>query len=218
MKTKLCLFTVILAAAMLFVGQQSAVSEDKPGSAPDADMMKQMMEGMKRWIETTKPSKHHEALEPFVGTWETTFRMSMGPGTPTMETKGVSQVKWIMGKRFLLEEHKGEMPMPDDKGGMVNVPYEGMGTTGYDVYRNMYTGTWLSNLQTNVLTMNGSMQPGSNVIRMFGEMDEPMLNVTGRMVKYVSKIKDKDTRVFECYDLHAADDYKVFEIEYKRKK
>lgn len=217
MKTRLSLVALTLFAAVALLGNR-AVSEDKPGNTPDPEMMKQVMEGMKRWVETTKSTKQHDALEPFVGTWETTFRMSMGPGTPTMETKGVSQVKWIMGKRFLLEEYKGEMLMPDDKGGMAKVPYEGMGTMGYDVYRNMYTGTWLSNLQTNILTMNGSMQPGSNVLRMFGEMDEPMLNVTGRTVKYVSTIKDKDTRLFECYDLHAGDNYKAFEIEYKRKK
>lgn len=218
MKTKLCMFTVIVASAVALFSQ-SAVSEDKPGGAPDPEMMKQMMEGMKRWIETTKPGKHHQVLESHVGTWDVTFRMWMDPSAPPMETKGVSEVKWIMGKRFVLEDYKGEMLMPDETGmQMKKVPYEGMGTLGYDVYRNMYTGTWLSNIQTNVLTMNGSMEPGSKVLRMFGEMDEPMLNVIGRTVKYVTTIKDKDTRIFECFDLHASDAYRVFEIEYKRKK
>lgn len=218
MKTQFCMFTVIVASAVALFSQ-SAASEDKPGGGQDPEMMKQMMEGMKRWIETTKPGKHHKVLDSHAGTWDVTFRMWMDPSAPPMETKGVSEVKWIMGKRFLLEEYKGEMLMPDETGmQMKKVPYEGMGTLGYDVYRNMYTGTWLSNLQTNVLTMNGSMEPGSKVLRMFGEMDEPMLNVIGRTVKYVTTIKDKDTRMFECFDLHASDTHRVFEIEYKRKK
>ena len=218
MKTRIYLLATLILAATLAVFGRTAFSDDKPEQQATPDQMQAMMEAMQKWIETTKPGQPHKALDSHVGTWATTCRMSRGPGMPPIETRGVSEVKWIMGKRFLLEEHKGEMPMPDEKGGFKNVPYEGMGTMGYDVYRNMYTGTWLSNLQTNILTMSGSMDPSGKFLRMFGEMDEPMLNVTGRMVKYVTKIKDQDTRIFECYDLHPSDNYKVFEIEYKRKK
>lgn len=211
---------VVLCAVFALVTAQ-AWSDDKPDAKAAADqekMRKMMEEGMQRWMDSIKPSEHHDKLEANVGTWEATFRMWMDPSAPPMETKGISEVKWILGKRFLLEEYKGEMLMPDEKGGMTKVPYEGMGTLGYDNYRNMYTGTWISNLQTNLLTMVGSFDQSGRVLRMFGEMDEPMLNVTGRMVKYQTTIKDKDTRIFECFDLHPSDNYKVFEIEYKRKK
>ncbi len=49
-------------------------------------------------------------------------------------------------------------------------------------------------------------------------MDEPMLGVVGRLVKYVTRIIDDDTHVFEIFDLHADDDYKVIEVTYERKK
>ncbi len=53
------------------------------------------------------------------------------------------------------------MMMPDLKtGGMKKAPYEGIGFVGYDNYRNMYTGSWRSNLDTNVISHTGSMAPG----------------------------------------------------------
>lgn len=217
MKSKWIVTSLVLTAAFVLATRQ-AVSDDKKPAAPDDAAMKAMMEGMQKWLASIKPGAAHEKLEPNVGTWDVTFRMWMDPSAPPMETKGTTTVKWILDKRFLLEEYKGEMLMPDETGGMKKVPYEGMGTLGYDNYRNMYTGTWMSNLQTNILTMTGSFDQSGKVLRMFGEMDEPMLNITGRMVKYMTTYKDNDTRVFECFDLHPSDTYKVFEIVYKRKK
>lgn len=200
------------------------VSQDERaagGKAPDAEAMKAMMEGMKKWMDSIKPGQQHKNLEHFVGEWDTTTMMWMGgPGTPPAETKGSSDVKWIMGKRFILEEMKGETLMPDPKNPMEmkKIPYEGMGVTGYDNARNVFQSIWLHNVGTNILTMTGSADPSGKVMRSYGEMDEPMLGVVGRTVKYVTKIVDDDKHVFEIFDLHAGDDYKVLEIVYTRKK
>lgn len=213
---------VVFLCAALFLASSRALSDDKKGQPPggmDADQMKAMMEGMQKWMDSMKPGKQHQALEHFVGTWETTMKIWMGgPGTPPSETKGITTVKWVLGKRFLMEEHKGQMPLPDMTGQMQLQPYEGIGMTGYDKHRNMYQSSWTSNMQTNMLTMTGSADPSGKVFRYYGEMDEAMLNVIGRTVKYVTTIQDENTHVFEIFDLHAGDNYKVIEITYKRKK
>jgi len=200
-----------------------AMSDDKPGStdeakSPSPEEMKTMMEGMKAWLEAIEPSQHHELLDQFVGSWKTTTKMWMGgPGSSPTVTQGTSDVKWVLGKRFLMEEHAGKMPMPDMTGAMNEVPYEGIGIMGYDNHRNTYVGTWMSNLATNILTMKGSVDPAGKLFRSYGEMDEPMLGVVGRTVKYVTRVISKDKHVFEIFDLHAGDDYKVIEITYTRK-
>lgn len=219
------LTAALLGAGMLFAGlfTARAVSDEKSGpdkkmTAPDPEAMKAMMQGMKKWMDSIEPGQHHEPLEHFVGSWNTTTKMWWsGPDAPAIETKGTSDIKWVLGKRFLVEEHHGEMMMPDMSGGMKKVPYEGIGMTGYDNVRNLYTASWCSNLGTNMLTMKGAADPSGKTFRMYGEMDEPMLDVFGRMVKYVSRVIDEDTHVFEIIDLHAKDDYKVLEITYKRK-
>ena len=75
-------------AALLAV---RAVSPDngQPAKAPTAMEMHAMMDGMKAWLDSIKPGKHHEQLAHFVGTWNTTTRMWWG-GTdaPRMKPKG----------------------------------------------------------------------------------------------------------------------------------
>ena len=58
--------------------------------------------------------------------------------------------------------------------------------------------------------------PKTGVFTFYGEMDEPMLKVTGRTIKYVTRIVDANNYVFTIIDLHAGDDYKVVEITYAR--
>lgn len=222
--------TKIVAAALLMAAfalsglfgrralSQEEQAQDPKMKMPEAEDMRAMMEAMKKWKDSIKPGAPHERLEHFVGTWKTTTKMWLsGPDGPALETQGTSEIKWVLGKRFLMEEHHGAMMMPDLKGGMEKVPYEGIGLTGYDNIRNLYTASWCSSLATNMLTMQGGADPSGKVFRMYGEMDEPMLGVYGRMVKYVTRIVDKDTHVFEILDLHARDDYRVFEITYARK-
>lgn len=211
----------LFGGLVLFTGR--AASQDKPGAQaggqqPSAEQMKAMQEGMKKWLATIRPGEHHKHLEQFVGSWDTTMKVWWGgPGSPATETKGRSDVKWVLGKRFIMEEHHGEFVMPDEIGAMKNVPYEGIGMTGYNNGRNVFESFWTSNLTTEMLTMRGGVDPSGKLFRYFGQMDEPTLGIVGRTVKYVTTIINDDKHVFEIIDLHAGDDYKVIEITYTRR-
>ncbi len=225
MKHKTMIAIVALFGGLVFFTGRAA-SQDEPGaqaggqqpSPEQMKAMKAMQEGMKKWKAAMRPGEHHKLLEPFVGSWNTTTKLWWGgPGSPPVETKGRSDVKWVLGKRFLMEEHHGEMPMPDETGAMKNVPYEGIGMTGYNKHRNVFESSWSSNMGTEMLTMRGGVDPSGKVFRSYGQMDEPMLDIIGRTVKYVTTIINDDKHVFEIIDLHASDDYKVIEITYTRK-
>ena len=186
----------------------------------NAEQNAHSVEGLRKWLATINPSKHHEKLEHFVGKWDVVFRVYMGgPGSPPIENGGTSEITWVLGKRYIMEQYKGTTLMPDMKtGAMKKVPYEGIGFQGYANYRNMYTGTWMSNLATNILSHTGSVDPSGKVFRSYGKMDEPMLNVIGRTVKYETKIIDENKHTMKIFDLHAGDDYLVIELIYTRKK
>ena len=79
-------------------------------------------------------------------------------------------------------------------------------------------GCWADTMGTQLLTMKGTASPDGTVFTYYGEMDEPMMGVIGRTVKFQTKVVDNDTHVFSIYDLHAGDDYKVVEVTYKRRK
>lgn len=189
-------------AAGLFAGR--AKSQDQPQMTPEQAAM------MAEWAKLAAPGEGHKHLDYFVGKWKTKTKMYMdGSGSKAMESDGTSNMKWVLGGRFLMDEHHGSM---------MGQPYDGIGMTGFDNFRNMYVMTWASNQQTNLLTMTGMRHPETGVFTYYGEMDEPALKVVGRTVKYVTRIVDKDHYAFEIIDLHAGDNYKVIEIAYERMK
>jgi hypothetical protein len=222
MKLKTMLAVVAVLGGLAFFTAR-ATSQDKPGAQaggqqPSPEQAKAMQESMQKWMATLQPGEHHKQLEHFVGSWNTTTKIWWGgPGTPAVETKGRSDVKWVLDKRFIMEEHHGEMPMPDETGAMKNVPYKGIGMTGYNNSRNVFESSWTSNLGTEMLTMRGGVDPSGKVFRYYGQMDEPMMDIVGRTVKYVNRIINDDKHVFEIIDLHAGDDYKVIELTYTRR-
>jgi len=203
-KWKVYVLVLVPAAAGVLIVPR-ALSEVKDGE-PQMTAEQQAM--MAEWIKLSGPGEHHKHLEAFAGKWNTTTKVWMGgPGTAAVESPGTSAIRLVLGGRFLMEEHHGTM---------MGLPYEGVGMTGYDNYRNVYTASWCSNQGTNMLTMTGMRDPKTGTFTYYGEMDEPGLKVIGRTVKYVSRVVDEDHFVFEVVDLHAGDDYKVIEITYER--
>jgi hypothetical protein len=191
-------------------------SKKKADAAPAAPDMDEMM---KQWMALATPGEGHKRIEVLVGNWDAKTKMWMaGPDGPSTESKGSESNKWVLGKRFILSEFKGDMVMPGADGKMMTMSFEGLGMTGYDNFRNMYISTWADTMGTQLLTMAGSADPAGKVISYYGTMDEPSLKVVGRTVRFVTKLIDNDHRVFEMYDLHAGPEYKVMQIEYTRKK
>lgn len=193
--------------------------EGQPGGMkmPSADEMKAMMD---KWQKAMTPGEQHKKLGEFVGEWDVTFKMwMMGPDSPATETKGSATVTSVLNGRFIREELKGKISMPDmATGALKEMDYQGQGLTGFDNYRNTYIGSWADSMNTHMLRMAGTADPAGKVITMYGEMDEPMLSMIGRTVKYVTRIVDKDKHIFEIYDLAAGDNFKVLELTYTRKK
>jgi len=207
---------VALAACVALTGQVMSQEGKKPEMPPG---MPDMQEMMKAWAAVKDPGAGHKKLEPLVGTWETTSRMYMGgPGTPPTETHGSATVKWILGGRFIQEDFKGQIIMPDPSGQMKPGSFEGMGLTGHDNFRNVYNGTWVDSMGTCMLSFSGTSDPQGKDFNFYGQMDEPGMKMAGRTIRYHTRIIDNDKHVFEMYDLAAGPDYKVFEITYTRKK
>lgn len=212
------ILTMVLAGC---IGSAFLMAQEEKGKGgmkmPDAAEMKTMMQ---MWEKARTPAEPHNRLAELAGDWEVTARMyMMGPTGPFAESKGSSTMVMTLGGRFLREDLKVEMSMPDmATGEMKTIKFQGEGLTGYDNLRNLYVASWADNMNTHLLRLSGAAAPSGKVITMYGEMDEPMLNVTGRMVKYVTRIESKDKHVVETYDLHAGDDYKILEVIYTRKK
>jgi hypothetical protein len=207
MKRTVTLLGVLILVMTLALSNES-FSQEKKKSAKKMPSQEEMM---KRWQESMTPGAQHKLLEESVGTWDAEVKMWMnGPTGEPMVSKGTSEQKMVLGGRYLQQDFTGEM---------MGQTFTGTGFTGYDNFKKKYVSFWIDNMSTGMSTMNGALDKDGKSVTMWGKMDEPATGQKGKTVKYVTRFVDKDTQVFETYDVTSYGDKKpIMEITYKRKK
>jgi len=167
-------------------------------------------EAMKRWQAACTPGKQHAELKKFVGSWDTTMRMWMGPGTPPLESKGSAEFRWLMEGRWLQQDYKGSM---------MGQPMRGFGLQGYDNFKQKHVSMWVDDSTTTLTTSEGNLDQTGKILWAFGLMDEPMTGEHDKTVRYVTRWLADDKFVFEIHDLPMSEtEPKVVEITYTRRK
>jgi len=211
MKLRILLCTIAFACASLLSAERGFSQENKAkGKDAAKPAAADMQEMMKKWMECATPGEAHKHLDHFVGKWETLIRLwTEGPGKPAAESKGASEIRWIMDGRFLLEETSGQV---------MGMPWRGMSLTGYDNFKKKYIVSHIDNLGTAMYTSEGKFDQANKVLTSFGNMDEPMTGEHDKTVKYVLRILSKDKYIFEMFDeVGGPNEYKAGEIIYTRK-
>ena len=221
MKTYLFITSVLVTA---FVGSAFAQTEKKeepkveaapvaanaPSAAPsEADMMKQMME-------MSKLNENHKRLADTAGTWNYTVKMWMNGDTSAkpQESKGTATRKMIMNGRFLLGDYTGMMKMPGADGKMKDVTFKGMGLEAYDNVKKKFVSTWMDNMGTGIMMMEGDYDSATNSLTSTGE--EEMMPGMKTQIRSVTKFADKDHMMFEWYENQGGQEKKTMEIAYTR--
>jgi hypothetical protein len=210
---RLALLSLVVVAA-LAAAATSASAQRRDDRNPDFTFKpptpEEMQQAMSIWMELGQPSLYHERLEYFVGEWETTTKLWMGGADgPAQESTGSATYSWLMAGRWLQENLTGTM---------MGMPFEGYQLLGYDNYRREYVAVWVDSFSTTLTQSSGLLDESGKVITLFGEMDEPTTGELGKMAKYVTRIVDDDTFVFEVHDLGiGGDNTRVMEITYRRK-
>jgi len=195
----------LVVVAALAIGADEKAKSAKPAAGKQMDE-KAMMEMMAKY---STPGPEHKALEQFVGTWDTTAKMWMAPGTPPQESTGTAENKMALGGRFLEQHYEGTM---------MNQPFTGMGYTGYDLYKKQYVGTWMDSMGTSMMMSTGKAEPGGKTMTMTGKMDDPMDGKT-KAFKETITVVDNDHHVFEMWGPDpSGKNFKWMEISYTRKK
>jgi hypothetical protein len=114
---------------------------------------------------------------------------------------------WVLGGRFVEEKFKGEFN---------GMPFEGIGYTGYDNFKKLYTGSWMDNMGTMMMVMSGTVDPSGKEITMTGQIDDIM---TGKpcAIKSVSRFVSKDQMTYEMWGPDPTGKvFKMMEIVYNR--
>jgi Protein of unknown function (DUF1579) len=177
-------------------------------SPNEAEMMKQMME-------LAKLNDNHKLLADFAGSWSTSVKM-MEPGKEPTVSKGSVTYKSIMNGRYVIGDHTGSMKMPGADGKMKDFTFKGMSTDGYDNVKQKFTSSWMDNMGTGIMIMEGTYDPATKTFTYTGEME--MVPGMKAPVRSVVKVTDKNHRTFEWYENRGGQEMKTLEIDYTRKK
>ena len=203
---------VVAAVSVLLVNPAVAQQERERVTSFELDLANAAREWM-------MPGEFHQHLDKFVGNWDMKVLMwAPGINLPPREAKGTCEIKWILGGRFIMAEHQGETMMPDPQGNLKKTPYAALSITGYDLYRERYVGTWMDSTTTQIVKADGITNGDATVFMLYGKMDEPTLNTHGRIINYVMKVVDENTRLLEIHRRQKGGDQKILEITYTRKK
>lgn len=197
---------VLLTTLILTFALSSLVALANDKKPPTPEEMAKMME---LWQKAATPGSQHAVLAQMMGNWDFTMKM-YGMGDEPMESKGTATYEMLFDGRFLRLAVNGSM---------MNMPFLGQGTMGYDNFGERYQLTWCDNMGTIQVYAEGKEGKDPNVITVTGKMDEPTTGERNKTVKYVYRVTDKDHHTFEAYDLVGTPkEFKVFDITYTRTK
>lgn len=156
------------------------------------------------------PGKMHEMLASWNGTWngETTYWEYEG-AAPKQST-GTAVNTMLFGK-YQYSKHSGNM------GGM---PFEGIGTTGYDNATKQFVSSWIDNWSSGIMYMTGTWDEATKTMTMTGTCPDIVRPGKECNIKEVFTIIDDNTQNMVMYspDPKTGKEYKMMEIKMSRKK
>jgi hypothetical protein len=191
---------LILALAIGSAGISNA-QQDKPMSPEQAAMMK-------KWEEYMTPGDVHAMLAKSNGEWNQDITMWMDPSAPPSKSTSTCTNTMIMGGRYQQSVNKGNFD---------GMPFEGISTVGYDNARKVVMSTWIDNMGTGIMYLEGKYDPATKTVTSTGKSVDPM---TGKDmgVREVYTMVDDNHQTMTMYMTPAGGkEYKSMEIKYTRK-
>ena len=213
MRSRTLLYTVLLVGATALVTAEvvSQVPDppgksgsEKPGQADAGEDTESLVD---TWVGHAMPGVHHKLLEKMTGSWKLKVKYRMNAETPVVESEGTCERKWILGKRFILEEFDG---------GTLGLPFQALAIYGYDSFEDKYTSVWVDTMSTAITTNLGTCQEGCKEIRFTGRHGDPWSGVK-RPSRGITRFVSDDQHVLELYEPGSdGKEFKVLEVTYTR--
>ena len=179
------------------------VAAQEKSSSAEMDAM------MKNWKAYMTPGEAHKLMASWDGTWNGETTMWMEPGAPPTKSKGTAVNKMVLGGRYQTSTHKGDM---------MGMPFEGMGTMGYDNVKKIFVSTWIDNMGTGVMMMEGSWNEATKTLSLKGKCVDPSRTDGKEMeMREVLRIIDDKHHVMEMYSPGPdGKEYKMMEINFTK--
>jgi hypothetical protein len=114
----------------------------------------------------------------------------------------------VMGGRYQQSTHTGTM---------MGKPFEGQGTLAWDNARKMFINTWIDNMGTGIMYMEGTWDDATKSATFKGKTYDPM-NGKDMDIKQVWTAVDDNTQKLEMFTTQDGQEFKTMEIMLTRMK
>jgi hypothetical protein len=186
---------VITAAAVLFVLNSFRASA-------------QTQDQMKAWADYMTPGDVHKMIAKWDGKWKEDVTFWMQPGAPPTKSNSTCVNKMILGGRYQQSTHSGNM---------MGQPFEGQGTLAWDNARKILISTWIDNMGTGIMYMEGAWDNATKSATMKGKTIDPGTG-KGMDVKEIFTAVDDNTQKMEMFMTQDGKEFKTMEIIFTRAK
>lgn len=154
------------------------------------------------------PGEHHKMMADEEGKWNNEMTFWMGPDMPGEKYTSGCEVKMILGGRYQQSTYSGEM---------MGRPFEGISTVAYNNATGEFTSTWIDNMGTGLMVVNGKYDPNSKSTTMTGTTVNPATKQKINL-REVYTFVDENTRKMEMFETpEGGKEYQSMEIIMKRK-
>jgi hypothetical protein len=167
----------------------------------------QSQEDMQKWTAYMTPGDMHQMLAKLDGTWNEDMTMWEAPNTPPQKLSATCENKMIMGGRYQEARHSGSFN---------NMPFEGYSLIGYDNIKKVFESTWIDNMSTGTIRMQGTYDPSTKMVTLMGKEMDPM---SGQEIDIKQTIQfiDDNNQLVQMFSNRNGQESKVMEIKLTRK-
>ncbi|GAA4468737.1 hypothetical protein GCM10023093_26930 [Nemorincola caseinilytica] len=214
---KTSIYLSLAAASLMMASCGNAPEKEAPATAeapatvaeaPAAPAPVDSATAMQNWMAYATPGDMHKMMAEEEGNWTAEITSWMAEGAPAQTSKGEAQYKMIMGGRYQQCMFKGDM------GGM---PFEGMSLSGYDNSKKVFMSTWVDNMGTGMMAMEGTYDAATKKLEMKGKGVDPSNNTECAMREVVTHT-DAKHMTMEMYSTpQGGKEFKNMEIKYTKK-
>lgn len=165
-------------------------------------------EQMAAMMKFATPGEAHAEIAKMAGSWTSNMQMYPAPGAPAMEMTFDSEMKMILGGRYLCEEVGGDF---------MGMPFEGFMLLGYNNGTEEYFSVWLDNFGTGLTWATGK-QDERGVMHQSGTMQHAE-DPAGSAYRSEMVMESDDAFSVTMYgSLPDGSEFKMMDMAYTRKR
>lgn len=161
----------------------------------------------KAWASYMTPGVQHQMLAKADGKWDAEISFYYNPDSPSVH-KVTCENKMILGGRYQQSNYKGAID---------GMPFEGIATLAFDNARKIYSSTWIDNMGTGIMHLEGTFDDASKTMSLKGKTTD-VASGKDIDVREVFKIVDENNQTMEMFETKDGKESKTMSIKLTRSK